>query len=92
MFKKQEFRIIIEVVAGIVISGIINSIFIAIGYATANNATTYTIRELGMPIYKVSGNSGTPIMANMMFSGTVLSIVIVIVVETIIAVRRRDKH
>lgn len=92
MFKNQELRIVFEIIVGGLVSSIISSIFIKIGFLNSNRAGMYYIKEFGIPIYKVSKGKGSPIVSNMIFIGIFSSILLVIVIETIIYIKGRNKH
>lgn len=95
MMKRQEVRIIIEVLAGIVISVILNSIMISIGYMFVNSQglKNYDVSILGMDIFKITngGATGEPITSNMIFIGVACSIILVVIIEIIIENKRRSR-
>lgn len=93
MFKKQEFRIIGEILLGIVISVIFNFLCISFGYykINADKLDTYSVSPFGLEIFQIKngGNSGSPVVTNMMYIGIIFSILMVIVVEVIIGMKKR---
>lgn len=93
LINKQEYRIILEVIMGIILSIIINFIMISIGYSHYYSLNlqekAYFINEMGMPIYKIINGKGIPVITNMIFSGIIWSILIVIIIELIISIKGR---
>ena len=96
MLKKQEIRVIIEILAGIVLSAIITAISISIGYfiINKNGYAHFDVNLLGVNLYKIHnhGNSGEPIITNIMFLGVALSILLVIIIELIVESKKRGKN
>lgn len=95
MLKRQEMRVIIEILAGIVLSAIITAISISIGYfiINKNGYAHFDVNLLGLNLYKIHnhGDSGEPIIANIMFLGVALSILLVIIIELLVATKKRGK-
>ena len=87
--KKQTIRIFIDAIAGIILSFSLNYILISFGYAhiQSNNLSTYTVRVLNLPIYKIIAHNnktvGIPYNNNMALVGIVTSMILIIVIETI---------
>ncbi|MCH8639984.1 MULTISPECIES: LlsX family protein [Staphylococcus] len=95
MLKRQEMRVIIEILAGIVLSAIITAISISIGYfiINKNGYAHFDVNLLGLNLYKIHnhGDSGEPIITNIMFLGVALSILLVIIIELLVATKKRGK-
>ena len=95
MLKRQEMRVIIEILAGIVLSAIITAISISIGYfiINKNGYAHYDVNLLGLNLYKIKNHvdSGEPIITNIMFLGVALSILLVIIIELLVATKKRGK-
>ncbi|GAA2868567.1 LlsX family protein [Lactobacillus intestinalis] len=93
LMHKQEYRIILEIIGGIVLSIVINFVSISIGYTKYfyldNFKKEYFIKLLGLPIYKIYNKIGTPILANMIFIGVICSILVVFLMELFIARKQR---
>ncbi|CAM3968776.1 hypothetical protein CD116_08125 [Staphylococcus schweitzeri] len=95
MLKRQEMRVIIEILAGIVLSAIITAIAISIGYfiINKNGYAHFDVNLLGLNLYRIHnyGVSGEPIITNIMFLGVALSILLVIIFELLVATNKRGK-
>ena len=95
MLKRQEMRVIIEILAGIVLSAITTAISISIGYfiINKNGYAHFDVNLLGLNLYKTHnhGDSGEPIITNIMFLGVALSILLVIIIELLVATKKRGK-
>lgn len=87
--NKQTIRIFIEVITGIVLSFGLNYILIYFGYTHIqnHNLSTYTVRILNLPIYKIITHNnktiGIPYNNNMALVGIATSMILIIVIETI---------
>ncbi|HDY9445585.1 TPA: LlsX family protein [Staphylococcus argenteus] len=95
MLKRQEMRVIIEILAGIVLSAIITAIAISTGYfiINKNGYANFDVNLLGLNLYRIHnyGVSGEPIITNIMFLGVILSILLVIIIELLVATNKRGK-
>lgn len=91
MLKRQEMRVIIEILAGIVLS----AIAISTGYfiINKNGYANFDVNLLGLNLYRIQnyGVSGEPIITNIMFLGVILSILLVIIIELLVATNKRGK-
>lgn len=94
MLKKQEFRIIGEILLGIVISVVFNFIYISFGYYKihVDKLDTYSVSPFGLEIFQIKngGNSGNPVITNLTYIGIIFSILMVIIIEVILSMKKRQ--
>ncbi|MFU0832663.1 MAG: LlsX family protein [Oscillospiraceae bacterium] len=94
--KHMLVRFILEFVGGNIISAVLCSILIFIGYYHAHSAnlTAYTVRLFQLPIYDITTTggemSGTAINQNMGIMGIICAVLCIIVCETIHFVKKKS--
>jgi uncharacterized PurR-regulated membrane protein YhhQ (DUF165 family) len=90
-------RRITAIILGIVFSIVISSIAIALGYThvRTNNLSGYTVELLGLPIFTIvkigDEMGGSPNISVMMFLGLMSSMVLALLVEVLVARRKKRK-
>lgn len=100
MSSKQLFRVSIEIILGIIISVIVNTLLISAGFSAikSSSAKEYAVSFLGINIYNIQsvGGSlkGTPVVLNMVILGFIFSLIIVVLVELFVYLKvcTKKKH
>lgn len=78
---KQDIRILIEVLIGMIISALLNFALITIGYFQFDQKHPLDVNFLGITIYKIAKKTGEPNITNMVFIGIIFSTLAVIIGE-----------
>ncbi|WP_439443241.1 LlsX family protein [Listeria aquatica] len=78
--KKKSLRIVINITIGIIVSILLYTLLITIGYSRYSSGV-YHIKAFNLLIYTINGNSGIPHPNNMLFIGILFSIIFVIIGE-----------
>lgn len=97
MLKKQELRIVVEIIIGIIVSFIFNFLLIGYGYMVSNthHLSNHTVKFLNMSVYSITnfGKNGSPNTTNMMFIGIIFSCLFVILGEMLysLIIKKRRK-
>lgn len=78
--NKQAKRVVFNIILGMIISVIIFTILITIGYIKFNNSemNSLPINLLGINIFQITGGKGVPNNNNMTFLGIVFSMITVL--------------
>lgn len=96
MSKKQFIRICLEILGGIVLSVALYAALIFWGYYHINSAqlSEYVVKFIGLPIYEITHKAGeltgTALNQNMSIIGIMCSMILIIVVETIQFLKKRN--
>lgn len=97
MLNKQMFRILLEILVGIILSVIANTIVISIGYNHfySSGISNYQVKFLGIDVFNIQGINGsvvgTPNTSKMIIMGLVFSLIMVAVAEFTINLKKSKK-
>lgn len=97
MSNKKTLRILLEILAGIILSVIANTIAISIGYNHfySSGISNYQVKFLGIDVFNIQGINGsvvgTPNSSKMIIIGFLFSLILVVVAECTINIKKSKK-